>query len=67
MAIKGVRDPTPKERQQVEALSTETGWSLKLCRWRNRLNPTGEQVDNESRPRDGEQPIRSLTNLSHLE
>ena len=33
MNIKGVRDPTPKERQQVETLSTQTGWSLKLCRW----------------------------------
>ena len=33
MWIMGMRDPTPKERQQVETLATQTGWSLKLCRW----------------------------------
>ena len=33
MSILGVRDPTPKVREQVEALSKQMGWSLKLCRW----------------------------------
>src|SRR5688572_26807146 len=33
MWIMGVPDPRPKERQQVEALSKQMGWSLKLCRW----------------------------------